>query len=163
MIRSSHNVIFRLQSYNSLKNDFGKASRWKSQDDSVRMINLGPSVHTESQFSIHLEINLKIFFQILLRDRWDYKSIHIYPHTFFPAHVCLLFDSFISLQHPRGVNAAVAATTAAVSAVCSTRTWRRANALESLCFMANCFIIFDIFSVYGPPARPFCFIAVYCM
>lgn len=31
----------------------------------------------------------------------------------------------------------------------------------SLCFMANCFIIFDIFPVYGRGSA-FCFMAVYC-
>lgn len=31
----------------------------------------------------------------------------------------------------------------------------------SLCFMANCFIIFDIFPVYGR-GSVFCFMAVYC-
>lgn len=31
----------------------------------------------------------------------------------------------------------------------------------SLCFMANCFIIFDIFPVYGRGST-FCFMAVYC-
>ena len=44
----------------------------------------------------------------------------------------------------------------------SLRSKHRIYAQGSLCFMANCFIIFDIFPVYyhGPP---FCFMAVYCV
>lgn len=45
-------------------------------------------------------------------------------------------------------------------------SWCRALSIRyirgSLCFMANCFIIFDIFPVYGRSSA-FCFMAVYCI